>query len=334
MADVSFAETESYLAAAKAAQLPRNTLINVLNAPNFRDLVVGAFVKVLLELPNRREDYMISQIEDVEQGERYSGFSQNASQSTTFYLKLALPMPLVGINGPLYQLNSISNSVLSQDELGRWLGFSREGNTSVPSEADLLVIAERIRPHNAAAQRHRQQQHHQQHQQPVVAAAAPSPLALGLHATITSTASSCFAAQPPVGPTVINNARRDTMLRQATTVRGSGDGLSDDLPSREQVTHQILTKLRETNAMFPDDLKSLKTTQLRVVERDLIEYLDRVRDALQVMRPNCVVCMDSVPTVILLPCKHRALCRLCATQVRSCPVCRQAAVELFEAVEI
>ena len=42
MADLfSFAESDSYLVAAKAAQLPRNALINALAVPNFRDLVVG-----------------------------------------------------------------------------------------------------------------------------------------------------------------------------------------------------------------------------------------------------------------------------------------------------
>jgi hypothetical protein len=301
-------------------------LLNITSI-NFRDTVVGAFVKVLLELPNRREDYIISQVEDVEQGERYSGFSQNASQSTTFYLKLALPLPLVGINGPLYQLNSISNSNLTQEELNRWLGFSREGGTPVPSEAELLVIADRVRPHVAAAQRSRQQH------PPAGAAQAPPPPSAAqqsFHATVVP-----GAVQQPataMGATVVNGgSRRETVVRH--TIR-SGEGVTDDLPSREQVTHQVLTKMREANALFPDDLRTLKTTQLRVVERDLIEYLGRVRDALQDLRPNCVVCMESFPTVILLPCKHRVLCRLCATQVHSCPVCRQKAVELFEAVEI
>ena len=314
----SFAESDSYLVAAKAAQLPRNALINALAVPNFRDLVVGSFVKVLLELPNRREDYMISQIEDVEQGERYSGFSQNTAQSTTYYLKLALPIPLVGINGPLYQLNSISNSALTQEELIRWLGFSREGNTMVPSELDLLAIGERIRPY--AASRHRTSA------TTGVAAPQQQPLAQQ-NAPLMQMASTMTH-----GTTIVNNMRRDTTLRPHSHPRTSET--ADDLPSREQVTHQMLTKMRETSAMFPNDLSNLKTTQLRIVERDLIEYLDRVRDALQVLRPNCVVCMDSVPTVILLPCKHRVLCRLCATQVRSCPVCRQSAIELFEAVEI
>ncbi|KAF6264578.1 hypothetical protein COO60DRAFT_1266813 [Scenedesmus sp. NREL 46B-D3] len=41
----------------------------------------------------------------------------------------------------------------------------------------------------------------------------------------------------------------------------------------------------------------------------------------------CVVCMDAPRSVLLLPCKHLALCEACSVQLQGsaancCPVCR------------
>jgi hypothetical protein len=49
-------------------------------------------------------------------------------------------------------------------------------------------------------------------------------------------------------------------------------------------------------------------------------------------RKKCIVCMDALRDVLLLPCKHLVLCSGCAQQMEgrgaldSCPYCRQACV--------
>jgi hypothetical protein len=48
---------------------------------------------------------------------------------------------------------------------------------------------------------------------------------------------------------------------------------------------------------------------------------------------KCIVCMDALRDVLLLPCKHLVLCSGCAQQMEgrgalgSCPYCRQACVK-------
>ncbi|KCV67332.1 hypothetical protein H696_06241 [Fonticula alba] len=37
---------------------------------------------------------------------------------------------------------------------------------------------------------------------------------------------------------------------------------------------------------------------------------------------ECVVCLSDIPTVILLPCRHLSVCRLCFKELDKCPVCR------------
>ena len=44
--------------------------------------------------------------------------------------------------------------------------------------------------------------------------------------------------------------------------------------------------------------------------------------------PECVVCLDPAPAIILLPCGHQCICEACcaANKVKvgaQCPVCRQ-----------
>jgi hypothetical protein len=51
---------------------------------------------------------------------------------------------------------------------------------------------------------------------------------------------------------------------------------------------------------------------------------------------KCVVCMDRVRNVLLLPCKHMILCRECAADLESrqalqqCPYCRQLCLQVVK----
>ena len=56
----------------------------------------------------------------------------------------------------------------------------------------------------------------------------------------------------------------------------------------------------------------------------------------QVEEEECVVCLDAVSTVVLLPCKHKCLCDKCygvlKMQKVRCPLCRQEEEVPFEMI--
>ncbi|KAG1712254.1 hypothetical protein DVH05_000004 [Phytophthora capsici] len=37
---------------------------------------------------------------------------------------------------------------------------------------------------------------------------------------------------------------------------------------------------------------------------------------------ECVICLERVPAVILLPCRHLCVCRECLEEIDQCPICR------------
>ncbi|KAG5511026.1 hypothetical protein GH5_07228 [Leishmania sp. Ghana 2012 LV757] len=109
---------------------------------------------------------------------------------------------------------------------------------------------------------------------------------------------------------------------------------SEDEEIERRLRQDIMNHLAQECVLFPKDAQGYKLSRLRLLERDMIEYLQHVRDEIQGKQENCIVCMDHVPTVILLPCKHKVMCRLCAPSCPTCPVCRSKIAEMFEPEEI
>lgn len=109
---------------------------------------------------------------------------------------------------------------------------------------------------------------------------------------------------------------------------------NEDEEMEHRLRQDIMNHLAQECVLFPKDAQGYKLSRLRLLERDMIEYLQHVRDEIQGKQENCIVCMDHVPTVILLPCKHKVMCRLCAPSCPTCPVCRSKISEMFEPEEI
>lgn len=297
---------------AKRCQMPRNAVINLLSdLPTLSSIVPGSFVRVLLELNDSREDYILARIDGIEHSDAYSGFSQQASQETTVHLRLQLPARLSTINGLLYQLNSISNSPMTPEEYRGWTEMV-QSEFPLPTAAELEAIAGRVRNFNSRRLN-------------TAAVVVPAPAEAAPLANQESVALGQTSHQGGAPPAA---AVRPPVERKPAYQE------EDGLPSRTQVHHLVFNELRDQHAMFPTNVEEMKTTALRLAERDLVEYLENVRDAILSKRSTCVVCMDHVVSVIMLPCKHKVLCRLCASSVHNCPVCREMAVEMFEPVEI
>ncbi|KPI86401.1 hypothetical protein ABL78_4552 [Leptomonas seymouri] len=469
--------------AAKRAQVNRNTAIHVIDNARASEILAGTFVRVLLEMPNRNEGYLVARIQGTTIGEPYSGFSTNTNQSTTTYLVLELPPALAAINGVQYQLNSVSNSTMSEGEFREWLALIRNESTiQVPTVQQLDEAASHIHPfevsrhrgasHNSltssghlavsmAAVRpvsqpnQQQQQHQQQQQQRALSARAqarqirqslaastssglmpplpqsggrsptastdrsltrtpamlsgaaigaaragnnsndhingdisgnntplPSPSADGSsgghyntnryirHGTMMSRdfgrnpredgqalhgmAEAEGAASDHYNTNTNNGENRQSSgSRRSVSPRTAGSGPvsaaaipfmtrgaadhrveSEDEEMERRLRQDIMNHLAQECVLFPKDPKGYKLSRLRLLERDMIEYLQHVRDEIQGKQENCIVCMDHVPTVILLPCKHKVMCRLCAPSVSQCPVCRSQIAEMFEPEEI
>lgn len=134
------------------------------------------------------------------------------------------------------------------------------------------------------------------------------------------------------------NADRETSasvpppLQTAAATQQRND--TEDAQLERKLRQDVMNHLTQEGVLFPKDTSAFKLSQLRLIERDMIEYLQHVRDEIAGKQENCVVCMDHVPTVILLPCKHKVLCRLCAPSCATCPVCRSSIKEMFEPEEV
>jgi hypothetical protein len=311
-------------------QLTRLDIVHLLNEPNLAQIIESCFVRVLLEIETGTEDYRIFTIKDVGHGLVYRGFSSDPNASTDLYIDLNLPNDLRGINGTAFQLNSVSNSKITQNEYNVWL--HSPGPLSGDTSTRLQQRIQRLNSH------------------PVLAPRRAGGL-FGLSSTVGPVAGqqqapSNVGSSATMAP-VHNTNLMNTLAPSSTVVverRGAVSGSSSPPPARSSAMPDVLTTEAATRAVMEDlrescmvfvnpDHPSHKTSLLRTAERDLADYLEKLREMINTFRQTCVVCMDRAPTVVTLPCKHKVLCRLCASQVNSCPCCRETAVEVFEPVE-
>lgn len=124
-------------------QLFRTTLVSFMDWRNFTEVVVGCYVRVLLEVrgEDRRRDgadlYYIARVKDTKKGPSYSGFTAN-NATTELHIVIEMPPYLNNSsNANVVQLNSISNSPFRQSEYQHWVQTNVEFTISFPSMAQL-----------------------------------------------------------------------------------------------------------------------------------------------------------------------------------------------------
>lgn len=74
--------------------------------------------------------------------------------------------------------------------------------------------------------------------------------------------------------------------------------------------------------------------EIRKPTRENLGELEKVQQELNNLEieQQCVVCCDAPRSVVLIPCKHLAVCADCSKLLKDCPVCRtkiQTAIEIF-----
>mmetsp|Transcript_7982 Transcript_7982/g.24890 ORF Transcript_7982/g.24890 Transcript_7982/m.24890 type:complete len:322 (-) Transcript_7982:217-1182(-) len=298
-------------------QLTRLDIVNLLQEPNLREVIESCFVRVLLEIETGNEDYRIFTIKDIGHGAVYRGFSSDPNAQTDIYIDLNLPNDLRGINGTAFQLNSVSNSRITQSEYNAWTQSPGPlpGDTSVRVQGRIA----RLLQHPIIGPRRQNM--------------GPPPAAPPAAASVQHSINASATTMNP-GATSAPRPRPAPQLMATVTASSSSRSQMPDVLTTEAATRAVMEELRDKNVVFVDpDFAGHTTTLLRTAERDVSDYLEKLRELMSQHRQTCVVCMDRPPTVVTLPCKHKVLCRLCASQVNSCPCCRETAVEVFEPIE-
>ena len=80
---------------------------------------------------------------------------------------------------------------------------------------------------------------------------------------------------------------------------------------------RFLLDAKECSHLSSGELRSIRES-LRI-SQTLIENELEAREARQ---KQCVICLDTQRTVLLMPCKHLVCCDGCAMKVNRCPICR------------
>ena len=105
-------------------------------------------------------------------------------------------------------------------------------------------------------------------------------------------------------------------------------GLSNHMIKWLHEDMEKLTKFKESSLNEIDVLKQeleLKTTKCENLSERNMELVKLSAKKLDTLKlKECLVCMDADRSVVLLPCKHLALCGECAGKLSPaiCPVCR------------
>ncbi|XP_026760515.1 RING finger and SPRY domain-containing protein 1-like [Galleria mellonella] len=74
-----------------------------------------------------------------------------------------------------------------------------------------------------------------------------------------------------------------------------------------------------------NDHGHLTDEQKKVVPRRI--YLEQLRCS-SVKEDSCTLCFDDTACCVLIPCGHRGFCSLCTSQLRECPMCRAAILNI------
>jgi hypothetical protein len=84
---------------------------------------------------------------------------------------------------------------------------------------------------------------------------------------------------------------------------------------------------RQNNALLGDlDVMRVRPEDMSVedIDANIVQLKDLLHE-LEISKREkmrCVVCFEAPSTVILLPCRHEAVCRNCSNQLTECPICR------------
>ena len=129
----------------------------------------------------------------------------------------------------------------------------------------------------------------------------------------------------------VDEATQETIISQTEKLSVSK---SFDSAFLEEMQRDVEEEYKESAFVVPKELAQLSATQCRHLEKEISDYLENIKQSLARFKSMCIICMENDAVVLLLPCKHKILCRGCGTKVFSCPMCRKPIREVFEPLHL
>lgn len=287
-------------------RLSRSTVVRLqthFSVEQLERVVTGCFVRVLLETAEGGEQlYRVARVSGTTIGEEYSGYSFS-DEKTTVHLNLDVPQAL-GHSTSQIQLNSISNSDFLREEFEQWLPLAAE-EAKLPTFEEMQAKARELRPSLAEAGC-----------QPVSALLRPDSFLPG----------GGLMAAPGGGAAEKPTTRRSNDQKKRKLPGGAdADDSSREVKELRAEVAALKGELSKRKE-HPCDLTTMQMDDLNRLEDGVNQYLKAIQDRKREML-QCKICMDKEISVVLLPCKHQALCKGCAFKVKNCPLCRATIVD-------
>eukprot|EP00756_Hemistasia_phaeocysticola_P028570 Hpha_TRINITY_DN16182_c1_g3::TRINITY_DN16182_c1_g3_i1::g.8082::m.8082 len=247
------------------------------------DVFRGCFVRVLLETSTRTSQQQY-RIARIQGTQEGEAYGgySRDEELTTTYLTLDVSSS-ASSRGHIIQLNSISNSDFTASEYAEWI--DRVSNDDLPCVSEL---APKCRELARIFGDH-------------TARALVKPFRLNPAPVTKDFLGKKQCVQPHPRESALQVAQR-TIAFQSQEIA--------DLQRRLEARHE-----------FPKDLDPLETNALFALEEEVANYLTELRQRRRDLN-QCKCCMSKESDVVLLPCRHQAMCRDCERRVTHCPLCR------------
>lgn len=297
-------------------RLSRDDLEKWVRAPvPHEGLVQGCFVKVLLEGEADRRKYRLARIEGCETAGHTYIFGNLTSTNKLLCLNF-------GPFNAAYQMNTISNSAIAQEEVEDWLKSARPPLPPELAQGFLAAKQAQIAAFRASADALPTQR---SAANPLPGSSSPGT---GDAASIPRTAHAMDEEANLAVPEPQHHTKRRLVEKEKE--RWQEEAKRENLlllvkqkdaviRQREALIQQL--QLQLSLALMPMDLERLSLAELATVEQQAEEYRLRVRAAM-VEKSKCSICMERESIIVFYPCKHTITCDACSRAISICPLCR------------
>ena len=99
--------------------------------------------------------------------------------------------------------------------------------------------------------------------------------------------------------------------------------------STEESKHQPVLQPHPESRSYVPHISDTKQNNLPIKKEKTVTGLTSSTDHNKL---ECTVCMDAERSILLLPCRHLALCETCSNKCSKCPICRTTIASKIKAI--